>query len=64
LGTGQAALRAHGWDIGVDGGSHLKLLLIKNEPNEELNSKGHNTFLNSKISSASEFFIGQLKSRI
>jgi hypothetical protein len=42
LGVGQAALRAHGRDIGVDGGRHLELLLIKNEPNEEPNSKKPN----------------------
>jgi len=42
----------------------MKLLLIKNEPNEELISKRSNHLAEIEIASASEFFIGQLKSRI
>jgi hypothetical protein len=64
LGIGQAALRGHRGDIGVDGGRHLELLLIKNEPNEELISIRPNHLAEIEIASASEFFIGQLKSRI
>jgi hypothetical protein len=42
LGIGQAALRGHRGDIGVDGGRHLELLLIKNEPNGKIKSKRQN----------------------